>query len=61
MALTTMCDNCQDEWLIDQLVYVTAVEKNLCPVCINQLVDICFFRLPEYTIRLVKEEFEDWK
>lgn len=60
MSLVTMCDNCQDEWLVDSLAFVTAVEKNLCPVCVNQLVDLCFSRLSNAVIRQVKEELEDF-
>jgi len=40
VALTTLCDNCENDWLVDQLVFVDAVNQNLCPVCINKLVDI---------------------
>jgi len=60
MALVTICDNCQDdEWLVDSLVYIEAVEKNCCPVCVNQLVDLCFSRLNNAVIRQIKEELED--
>lgn len=40
MALTTLCDNCEHDWIVDQLVFIDVVNKNLCPVCINQLVDL---------------------
>ena len=40
MALVTLCDNCENDWLVDQLVFVEAVDKNLCPVCINNLVEM---------------------
>ena len=40
MALVTLCDNCEHDWLVDQLVFVDAVDKNLCPVCINHLIEI---------------------
>jgi hypothetical protein len=60
MALITLCDTCHCNWLVDQLVYVTAVEKNLCPVCINQLVDLCFCRLVNQEIPLIKQDLEDW-
>jgi len=59
MALVTICDNCYAEWLVDQFVYVEAVEKNLCPVCINQLVDLCYSRLSNKVIRKVEEELEE--
>ena len=40
MALTTLCDNCEHDWLVDQLVFVDVVNQNLCPVCINHLIDL---------------------
>jgi hypothetical protein len=59
MSLVTICDNCYANWQVDQLVYVEAVEKNCCPVCVNQLVDLCFSRLTNAVIRQIKEELED--
>lgn len=59
MALVTICDNCNDDWRVDSLAFVEAVDKNLCPVCVNQLVDLCFSRLSNAVIRQVKEELED--
>lgn len=59
MALVSPCDNCQDEWVVDALTYVEAVEKVLCPVCVNQLVDLCWSRLNNATIHQIKVELED--
>ena len=60
MALQTICDNCEHDWLVDNMVFVEVVKKNLCPVCINQLVDLLVCRLSEREIREVKQELEDF-
>ena len=39
MALVTLCDNCEADYLIDSLVYIELVKKNLCPCCVNDLMD----------------------
>ena len=58
MALVTICDNCHNDWLVDQLVYVDAIEKNCCPVCVNQLVDLCFSRLTHAVICQIEERLQ---
>ena len=59
MALQTLCDNCESSWAVDQLVYVELVKKNLCPVCINQLVDLCALELTESRLQGIMEELEE--
>jgi len=59
MSLVTICDNCYTNWTVDKLVYVEAVEKNCCPVCVNQLVDLCFSRLCDFSIREIKYKLEE--
>ena len=39
MALVSLCDNCEADYLVDSLVYVELVKKNLCACCINDLLD----------------------
>jgi len=39
MALVTLCDNCEADYLVDSLVYIELVKKNLCACCINDLLD----------------------
>ena len=59
MALVSICDNCQEEWVVDSLVHVQGVDKSLCPVCVNQLVDLCFSHLTNQKIRIIQEELEE--
>jgi len=59
MSLVSICDNCYENWRVDSLVYVDAIGQNLCPVCVNQLVDLCFSQLTNAKIRIVKQEMEE--
>jgi len=59
MSLVSICDNCYANWTVDQLIYVEAVEKNCCPVCVNQLVDLCFSRLSGSSIQVIKYKLEE--
>jgi hypothetical protein len=60
MGLQTICDNCENEWLVDNLVFIEFVDKNLCPVCLNQLVDLLVWRISEKELRKVKQDLEDF-
>lgn len=60
MALQTICDNCENLWLVDNLLYVTALNKNLCPVCLNQLVDLLILQISEKQWHSVKRELEEF-
>ena len=60
MALQTICDNCQTEWLVDSIILVDAVDENLCPNCVNQLVDLCWARFPNAIIGQIKQDLEDY-
>lgn len=39
MTLQTTCENCGSNWNVDQMVFCDLVGINLCPVCINNLID----------------------
>lgn len=59
MSLVSMCDQCENSWRIDSLTYVEAVQQNLCPVCINQLVDMLVGTCNESTWQSVKKVWEN--
>ena len=59
MALQTICDSCESLWLVDQLVFVEALENNLCPVCINNLVDLLVSECSEATWQAVKNAMNE--
>ena len=59
MGLVTECDNCEHSWLVDSLTYIDGMEQNLCPNCVNQLVDLCWSRLSDAEIRQIKIEIDD--
>ena len=60
MALQSVCDNCMDCWTVDALVHIEAINSLLCPVCINQLVDLCFSNLTNAKIEIIKQDLEDF-
>lgn len=39
MTLQTTCENCDTNWNVDQMVFCDIANMNLCPVCINNLLD----------------------
>lgn len=59
MALVSRCDQCESSWRTDNLVYVDAVNRNLCSVCLNQLVDILVGTCNESTWQSVKKVWEN--
>lgn len=60
MALVTLCDNCESDWPVDNLVYVHAANKNLCPVCVNFLLDVVISKLSEVEIADALQDLDNF-
>ena len=59
MGLVTQCDNCEATYLVDSLVFIELVNKNLCPCCINDLGDRLVSQLSEREVRQIITDWEN--
>lgn len=59
MALVTLCDNCEADYLVDSLVYVELVKKNLCACCVNDLLDRLAMECNEGHFQHIIQKWED--
>ena len=57
MTLQTTCENCGSNWNVDQMVFCDLVGINLCPVCINNLIDSLAAELSGKEIVSILQDF----